>query len=203
MEAMLLGIAWLLVVVYSSIPLFWFAIHPFASAWRRLHWSPYRALLPIWAIIILAEIWITWPWHALRLYSVPYMWLAALPFFALGWRTYRRIFSEFGGRKLSGEAELRPEEHEQQLVTSGLHRGMRHPIYFAHLCNMLGWAVGSGLAVNFVLLAISLIVTYPLMILLEERELEKRFGDSYRDYKTSVPLFPLPFARAMLKGIRH
>jgi len=57
--------------------------------------------------------------------------------------------------------------------------------------------------VNFVLLAISLIVSYPLMILLEERELEKRFGDSYRKYKTSVPLFPLPFARFMLKGIRH
>ena len=63
--------------------------------------------------------------------------------------------------------------------------------------------VGSGLVVNFVLLAISLIVTYPLMITLEERELEKRFGDSYREYKTSVPLFPLPIARAMLKGIRH
>jgi protein-S-isoprenylcysteine O-methyltransferase Ste14 len=59
--------------------------------------------------------------------------------------------------------------------------------------------VGSGLAVNFVLLAISLIVTYPLMIALEERELEKRFGDSYRKYKTSVPLFPLPFARVRLK----
>ena len=131
------------------------------------------------------------------------MWLAALPFFALGWRTYRRIFSEFGGRKLSGEAELRPEEHKEQLVTTGLHRDMRHPIYFAHLCNMLGWALGSGLVVNFVLLAISLIVTYPLMITLEERELEKRFGDSYREYKTSVPLFPVPFARATLKGIRH
>ncbi len=43
---------------------------------------------------------------------------------------------------------------------------------------------------NFVLLAISLIMTYPLMIALEERELEMRFGNSYREYKESVPLFP-------------
>ena len=48
-----------------------------------------------------------------------------------------------------------------------------------------------------------MIVTYPLMIALEERELEKRFGESYREYKTSVPLFPLPFARPMLKETRN
>ena len=188
MEAMLLLIPWLLGIGYSSIPLFWFAIHPFAGTWRRLHWSPYRALLPIWAVLILAEIWITWPWRSLRLYSTAWAWLAALPFFWLGWRTYRRIFAEFGGRNLSGEPELRSETGG--LVKTGMHADMRHPIYFAHLCNFAGLTIGSGLTVNFFLLAISLIVTYPLMIALEERELEKRFGASYREYKESVPLFP-------------
>ncbi len=190
MEAMLLRISWLLGVGYSSIPLFWFAIHPFAGTWRRLHWSPYRALLPIWAVVILAQLWITWPWHALRLYSALFMWLVALPFFVLGWRTYRRIFAEFGGRNLSGASEIRNEADSGSLVNSGMHARMRHPIYFAHLCNFAGLTIGSGLTVNFVLLAISLIMTYPLMIALEERELEMRFGNSYREYKESVPLFP-------------
>jgi protein-S-isoprenylcysteine O-methyltransferase Ste14 len=71
-----------------------------------------------------------------------------------------------------------------------MHARMRHPIYLAHLCNFAGLSLGSGLAVNFVLLAISVVATYPLMIVLEERELEKRFGVSYREYKESVPLFP-------------
>jgi protein-S-isoprenylcysteine O-methyltransferase Ste14 len=202
MEAMLL-IPWLLGIGYSSIPLFWFAIHPFAPTWRRLHWSPYKALLPIWAAVILSEMWITWPWHALRLYSTPWMWLATLPFFALGLRTYRRISAEFGGRNLSGAPEIQNRATNAGLVRTGMHSRMRHPIYLAHLCNFAGLTIGSGLAVNLVLLTISVIVTYPLMIVLEERELEKRFGVSYSEYKKSVPLFPVPSAQANLKGIRE
>lgn len=196
MEAMLLRISWLLGIAYSSIPLFWFAIHPFAATWRRLHWSPYRALLPIWAVLILGESWITWPWRALRLYSSPFMLLVALPFFFLAWRTYRRIFSEFGGHNLSGATEIMNEADTGRLVNTGMHARMRHPIYLAHLCNLAGLAVGSGLSVNYVLLAISVVITFPLMIILEERELIKRFGNSYREYKQSVPLLPIFFSVA-------
>jgi len=196
MEAMLLRIPWLLGVGYSSIPLFWFAIHPFAQTWRRRDWSPYRALLPLWALVIAAEIWITWPWRTLRLYSSPYMWLAALPVLAIGWQTYRQIFAEFGGRNLSGAAEIMNDGGSGSLVNTGMHARMRHPIYVAHLCNFAGLTIGSGLTVNFALLAISLIVTFPLMIAMEERELERRFGASYREYKRSVPLVSLPFSGA-------
>jgi protein-S-isoprenylcysteine O-methyltransferase Ste14 len=190
MEAMLLRITWLLGIGYSSIPLFWLAIHPFAATWRRLHWSPYRALLPLWALVIAAEAWLTWPWRASRLYSTPWMWLASLPFFFLGWRTYRRIFAEFGGRNLSGASEIIGDVETGRLVNTGMHAHMRHPIYLAHLCNFAGLAIGSGLTVNFILLAISLIVTYPLMIAVEERELVKRFGEPYRLYQSEVPALP-------------
>lgn len=192
MEAKLLLIPWMAAVVYSSIPLFWFAIHPFAGRWRRTKRSPYRALLPFWLLIMLAIAWATWPWHARQIYSSIWTWLPALPLFAIGLRTYRRIASEFGARKLSGEAELRPHDHEQQLVTGGLHANMRHPIYIAHLFNLAGWAMGSGLLVTFVLLAISALITFPLMIWIEERELEQRFGDAFRRYKARVPLLGLP-----------
>jgi protein-S-isoprenylcysteine O-methyltransferase Ste14 len=188
----LLLVPWFLSVLYGSIPLFWFAIHPFADRWRKMSTSPYRALLPLLAIIILALGWATWPWRSLQVYSKGWAWVLALPFFALGLRTYAGIRSEFG-RKVTGEAELRPDEHEQQLVITGLHARMRHPIYFAHLCNLTGWTIGSGLLVSFLLLAISLFLTFPLMIWLEERELEKRFAQSYRDYKRTVPLIPFPF----------
>jgi len=44
-------------------------------------------------------------------------------------------------------------------------------------------------------LAISALGTFPLMIWIEEHELEKRFGQRYREYKACVPLIPLPFQR--------
>lgn len=191
MEAKLLLIPWGIAVVYSSIPLFWFAIHPFATNWRRMHRSPYRFLLPIWMALIVALGWLTWPWHSIRLYSTSLVWLASLPFFLLGIRAYRRIFSEFGGHRFSGEAELRPGEHMQELVTTGMHGQMRHPIYIAHLCNLAGWAIGSGLLINHLLFAASTLITFPLMIHFEEKELQARFGESYRSYKREVPVFPL------------
>jgi len=191
MEAKLLLIPWGIAVVYSSIPLFWFAIHPFADSWRGMQRSPYRALLPVWIALILALAWLTWPWHAIQLYSTLWAWLAALPLFFLAIQAYRRIFSEFGGHKFSGEAELRPREHIQELVTTGMHARMRHPIYIAHLCNLAGWAIGSGLLINYVLLSASAFVTFPLMIHFEEIELEGRFGESYRRYKREVPVVRL------------
>jgi protein-S-isoprenylcysteine O-methyltransferase Ste14 len=123
------------------------------------------------------------------------MWVPAVVLLFFGLRTYTRIWSEFGAHKLSGEAELRPQDHAQELVTTGLHARMRHPIYVAHLLNMAGWSLGSGLLVSFVLLTISVLGTFPLMIWIEEHELEKRFGQSYREYRARVPLIPLPFQR--------
>jgi uncharacterized membrane protein len=195
MEAKLLHIPWMASVLYSSIPLFWFAIHPFANLWRNMRRSPYLILLPICAAIIFALGWTTWPWRSERIYSSPWMWIPAALLFWYGLKTYAGIHSGFGLRKLSGEPELRPREHAQELVTTGLHARMRHPIYIAHLLNLAGWAMGSGLMVSFILLAISALLTFPLMVWMEERELEKRFGQSFLEYKARVPLVPLPFQR--------
>ena len=203
MEAKLLLIPWMASVLYSSIPFFWFAIHPFAGAWQRKHRSPYRLLLPIWAIIIFLLGWITWSWHSARLYSSLWMWIPAIPLLLFGFRIYSRIRSEFGAHKLSGEAEVRPGEHTQELVITGLHARMRHPIYAAHLLNLVGWAIGSGLLVVYALFAMNLFITFPLIIMLEERELAARFGNSYREYQRTVPL--LPFFRINRKGngVKH
>ncbi len=200
MAEKLLLVPWFMGVLYSSIPLFWFAIHPFADRWRKMNRSPYRALLPLWMIIILALVWTAWPWRFVQIYSKGWAWALALPIFTLGLSTYAGIRSEFG-RKVTGEAELRPDEHDQQLVVTGLHGRMRHPIYFAHLCNLAGWTIGSGLLVLFLLFTVSLVLTFPLMVWLEERELEKRFPQSYRDYKSTVPLIPFPFSSHRYKKV--
>lgn len=187
----LLLVPWSIGILYSSIPLFWFFIHPIVRRWQRMQRSPYRLLLPLWALMIGILMLITWPWHSRQIYSSAWPWLPALLFFLLGARTYLRIVPDFGLRNFTGETELRPQEHEQALVTTGLHQRMRHPIYFAHLCMFAAWTIGSGLIANFILLGVGLFVTFPLMIWLEERELKKRFGQSFLDYKARVPLIPI------------
>ena len=191
MAEKLLLVPWFTGILYSSIPLFWFAIHPVAGRWQAMQRSPYRFLLPLWAIFIAALGAATWPWRFQQLYSTPWTWLIALPFFAVGLATYRRIGTEFGVINFIGQAELRPREHPQELVTGGLHSSMRHPIYAAHLSMLAGWTMGSGLTVNFWLLAASLCITFPLMIWMEERELARRFGPGYQSYRRSVPVFSL------------
>lgn len=189
MEAKLLLIPWMASVLYSSVPLFWFVVHPFAQSWRRMGRSPYRVVLPIWAALIFILGWIAWPGRALPLYSSPWMWVPAALLLICGISLYMRVRSSFGAHQLSGEAELRPEEHAQELVTTGLHSRMRHPIYLAHLLNFAGWTIGGGLVVSYALFAISF-VTYSLMIQFEERELTERFGVRYREYQNKVPLLP-------------
>src|SRR5436189_150360 len=90
--AELLLVSWMIGIVYSSIPLFWFAIHPLVQRWRRMRRSPYRILLPLW-------------------------------------------------------------------------------------------------------FAISALITFPLMVMMEEKELVKRFGQAYRDYQRTVPLVPFIWKR--------
>ncbi|HEY6350298.1 MAG TPA: methyltransferase [Candidatus Angelobacter sp.] len=194
-EKLLLA-SWFIGILYSSIPLFWFFIHPAARRWQGMQRSPYRLLLPLWAVVIGVLMSATWPWHSRQIYSNVWFWLPAFLLFLLGARTYRRIGPDFGLHNLIGETELRPQEHEQALVTTGLHQRMRHPIYFAHLCMFAACTISSGLLENFILLAVSLFITFPLMIWLEERELKKRFGQSFLDYKARVPL--IPFQRRFL-----
>ncbi len=59
-------------------------------------------------------------------------------------------------------------------------------MYLAHLCEMLAWSIGTGLAVCWGLTAFT-VVTGAVMIWMEDAELEERFGDSFRSYRKSVP----------------
>ena len=193
--AELLLVSWMIGIIYSSIPLFWFAIHPLVQRWRQMRRSPYRILLPLWFAVMAVLGVVTWPWHSALLYSVPWTRMIAAPFVFLALKIYARIRPEFGVTNFIGETELRPEQHQQKLIITGLHAHMRHPIYLAHLCMFCGWTILSGLSINFVLLGISVLVTFPLMIVMEEKELVKRFGQAYREYQRTVPLVPFIWKR--------
>jgi len=136
----------------------------------------------MWALVAA----ITFPFRKLEFYHTNWAWLPAGLLVALGFFVYSRSSKNFSTRQLGGLPEVHAGNGEQRLVTGGIRARVRHPIYLAHLCEMLAWSVGTGLAVCWGLTA-SAAVTGALMIRMEDRELEKRFGENYRQYRASVP----------------
>src|SRR5256885_13204415 len=186
MRGWILSVGWLACAIYSTIPLFWLMIHPFAERWRARRRSPYRILLPVWIAMWAAMAVITSPWRDLALYHKDWSWIPASLLFVAGLFIYSRAGKNFSAKQLSGLPELNGSNREQRLVIDGIRARVRHPVYLAHLCEMLGWSVGTGLAMCWGLTAFA-VITGAAMIRMEDAELEGRFGDIYRAYRNSVP----------------
>jgi protein-S-isoprenylcysteine O-methyltransferase Ste14 len=83
-----------------------------------------------------------------------------------------------------------PFNPPQVFVTDGLYKYIRNPMH-------LGWALVL-IGLSFTLSSLAILVFFlPVFIaahilylkLIEEKELEKKFGQSYLDYKKRVPMF--------------
>jgi protein-S-isoprenylcysteine O-methyltransferase Ste14 len=181
-------LAWVVAMIYAAVPVFWVLIHPLVDFWRRQKRSPYWVLLPAQGATIALGLVLTWPWHREMIYDTPYAWIAAVPSFAAAVSIFRHLKPHFTNQQMVGRNELAPDRFEQRLVTTGLHGRIRHPIYLAHFLMLTGWTVGSGLLVCYAMLGFALAAGM-VMITLEERELERRFGDQWREYKRRVPAF--------------
>lgn len=179
-------LGWLACVVYSTIPSFWLMVHPRAHRWRTRERSPFRVLVPAWITMWIGIGALTGPWRNAAIYSTPWSWIPAALLFALGVFIYTRAGAHFSLSQLGGLPELRPNRGDDRLVTTGIRSRVRHPVYLAHLCEMLAWSVGTGLAVCWILTGFA-ILTGAVMIRMEDAELEKRFGTEYAAYRESVP----------------
>ena len=76
-------------------------------------------------------------------------------------------------------------ERPNQVVDSGPYAFSRNPMYLAWTVGYVGVALVAGTAWPLMLLPVVLAVTQ-VVVMREERSLERRFGDAYRSYKTSV-----------------
>jgi len=172
--------------VYGTIPLFWLVVHPSADRWRKRGRRAYLFILPVWGGFIAVAFLILWPFRFAHFYVSWFAWPPAAMFFLLGFSIYSAALRSFHHTQVSGLAELEPDRHRQQLVTTGIRSRVRHPIYLGHLCEILAWCVGTGLIALYVL-AVFAVITGAVMIRLEDRELEGRFGEAYREYRARVP----------------
>ena len=179
-------VGWLFALVLSTVPSFWLLVHPRAEYWRSRRGARFRILGPLWMAMWLAAGAITWPWRHLLLYDNPFSWLAAAPFFAAGFHLYHRGRARFSFAQLVGRPEVQGAGFEQRLVTTGIRARVRHPVYLGHLCELIGWSLGTGLAVIYLLMGFA-VITGAIMIRMEDAELERRFGETYRQYRRATP----------------
>jgi len=183
-------LGWLLCVVYSTIPLFWLMVHPRAHVWREKERSPFRVLVPAWIVMWIGMAALTGPWRTAAFYSTPWSWIPAALLFATGITIYFSSGAHFSWAQLGGLPEVRRNSHggnrDQLLVTTGIRARVRHPVYLGHLCEMLAWSAGTGLAVCWLLTAFA-ILTGAVMIRMEDAELARRFGAQYTKYGDRVP----------------
>jgi len=179
-------LGWLACVVYSTVPLFWLMVHPRAHHWREKERSPFRVLVPAWLTMWVGIGAITGTWRRAALYSTGWSWIPAAVLFAIGIFLYSRSGAHFSLAQLGGLPEVRLGHRDDRLVTTGIRARVRHPVYLAHLCEMLAWSLGTGLLVCWLLTAFA-IATGAVMIRTEDAELQKRFGEEFRRYRLAVP----------------
>lgn len=72
------------------------------------------------------------------------------------------------------------------LVTSGMYRFTRNPMYLGLAILLTGWATYLGSLSPFLLVPLFVVLLTYLQIIPEEQILENKFGQAYRSYKNTV-----------------
>jgi len=84
------------------------------------------------------------------------------------------------------EINVKPHEVPVKLLVSGPFRMSRHPMYLGMTSILLGVAILLGSLVTFIFPMIFVVVMEIVFIPLEEKNLEKNFGEKYLAYKKKV-----------------
>lgn len=80
---------------------------------------------------------------------------------------------------------MKPES-SSKIVTSGLYRFSRNPMYVGLLVVLLGYAIWLGGITPFLMLPLFIFLITTQQIIPEEEILENKFGQEYLDYKMRV-----------------
>ena len=77
-------------------------------------------------------------------------------------------------------------ENANTIVTKGMYRFSRNPMYLGLFFWLLAWALHLSVLSPFLLLPVFIFVLTVQQIIPEEEILEEKFGESYLDYKQRV-----------------
>ncbi|MFQ6618036.1 MAG: methyltransferase family protein [Fidelibacterota bacterium] len=97
--------------------------------------------------------------------------------------------------QLSIGAALQVPGGDRTLIKTGIYSFIRNPLYFADSLWPLGWSMVHG-AVYGMLLTILWFASFYLLTIMEERKLEKVYGEEFREYCKRVPRI-IPFVKSI------
>lgn len=187
-------LAFLTIILWPAIPLFWIPVHCRPEFFRRLQGFTY--LLPLLT-------WLPYAYLAFRWRDALLLMRTALPallnitggvFFASGIALHLWTGKLLGLKGLVGLPEVAPQAVAGRLITTGPFALVRHPTYLAHTLLYFGVFLLTGNVAVGASVVIDLTVINLLVIPLEERELKERFGDEYSEYVKRVRnrFIPIP-----------
>lgn len=188
-----MNVLWLTLAV-----LIWGIVHSILASIEAKDWVQrtlgsagmrfYRMAYNIFSVISFAPIlWLMAVLPDQMLYQIPAPWL----YLSLGGQLAAAVMLVVGVLQIDtlsfvGLRQLiEGQERSSQLITRGLYRWVRHPLYTAGLIFIwLTPVVSQNSLVVFVAATVYIIVG----AIFEERKLEREFGAAYAEYKAATPM---------------
>ena len=90
---------------------------------------------------------------------------------------------------LKGRGTPVPVVPTKEFLPSGPYRYCRNPMMLGFFLYLAGWAALFNRAGSWVAAVVLMVLLILEIKLIEEKELEQRFGDVYREYKKKTPFF--------------
>lgn len=155
------------------------------------HTAPYRAVATVLGAALFLAGWPALIYLSGRLFSaavfpVSLTRFLAAAFFCLGvpWIGWSVLWQLWRGK--GTPVPVVPTKH---FLQSGPYRCLRNPMMFGHFLYLLGWAALFNQAGAYLFAVILEALLICEIKWIEERELEGRFGEAYRQYKKETPFF--------------
>src|SRR5471032_917984 len=88
--------------------------------------------------------------------------------------------------------QVNPYRASSALVVSGVYDYVRNPMYVGLAFLLAGLGIGFASDWTLVMLVVAALVIHFGVVKREERYLEAKFGDAYRQYRARVPRYGIP-----------
>jgi protein-S-isoprenylcysteine O-methyltransferase Ste14 len=144
-----------------------------------------RASARIGAVLFRNRSWLPVPFLLVALFapSHPTLWNWAAGFVLIVIGEWIRL----SGVAAAGTVTRRRSRNVQRLVTYGIFRWVRNPLYVGNFLIWMGFVVISGVLWFLPIAVIIFAIEYTFIVSYEEGVLESIFGQEYLDYKKTTP----------------
>jgi protein-S-isoprenylcysteine O-methyltransferase Ste14 len=189
-------IAFMALLLWPAIPLFWIPVHCFPRFFRRLGFFTYILPFITWlpaALLTFESRQFLLSYH-LALHTLLHVIGALVFILGAGLQTWTLVLLTLP--VIMGMPEV-ARAVPGRLVTTGPFAVIRHPTYLSHTLMLLGLFLWSGVTALGIVTVLDALAVTSAVIPLEERELSERFGKEYEEYRRKVPsrFFPLRHPR--------